>query len=295
MTGKMPHIVQYQGSKRALAPRILAFMPERFGGLVEPFAGTAAVSIAAAHGRRTDRFRVNDINGPLMEMLRCAVENPRELIAGYERLWNEQFDFGENHMRHFNVVRERFNGGEKTPENMLYLLARCVKGSVRYDRDGNFNQSPDRRRHGTRPDTLADNVLAVSALLKGKAAFTSLDYREILETAKREEIVYMDPPYRGVCDSRDSRYLSGIDPDEFAGALETLDRRGIRYIVSYDGTSGGKRYGEDLPSGLRCRKFMLAAGLSGQGTLLGRRAATYEALYVSEELMGDGRFPADGL
>jgi len=31
---------------------------------------------------------------------------------------------------------------------LLYLLDRCVKGAVRYNKEGWFNQSPDKRRLG---------------------------------------------------------------------------------------------------------------------------------------------------
>jgi DNA adenine methylase len=44
MNGSLPHIVQYQGSKRILAPQILKYMPTQFNRLLEPFAGMAAQS-----------------------------------------------------------------------------------------------------------------------------------------------------------------------------------------------------------------------------------------------------------
>ena len=53
MNGKIPHIVQYQGSKRVLAPQILQYMPERFNRLIEPFSGMAAISIATVHYLRS--------------------------------------------------------------------------------------------------------------------------------------------------------------------------------------------------------------------------------------------------
>ena len=45
---KFPQPIQYQGSKRLLAPLILRYVPEDAARLVEPFAGTGALSIAAA-------------------------------------------------------------------------------------------------------------------------------------------------------------------------------------------------------------------------------------------------------
>lgn len=180
MRGKVPHIVQYQGSKRILAPQILQYMPVKIDRLIEPFSGMAAISIATAYEGRAEEFLINDLNAPLINMLQEAVERPQTLIEDYSSIWEEQFTYGEEHVQHFYDVRDRFNNGEKTPANMLYLLARCVKGAVRYGKNGNFNQSPDKRRHGTNPRTLASNVYEISHLLKGKAKFKALDYHFML-------------------------------------------------------------------------------------------------------------------
>jgi DNA adenine methylase len=165
------------------------------------------------------------------------------------------------------------------------LLARCVKGAVRYNADGLFNQSPDKRRMGTRPATMRSNILGVSSLLQGKSRFSSLDYRVVLDQAVVGDLVYMDPPYQGVCGERDSRYFSGIDHQEFVLALEGLNARGISYIVSYDGRRGNKTFGESLPSYLELSHVELDAGRSSQSTLLGRDERTYESLYLSSALM----------
>jgi DNA adenine methylase len=121
MNGKTPHIVQYQGSKRLLASQILAYMPQSFNRLVEPFSGMAAISIAAAQEQRVDRFVVNDINEPIVKLLRAAVETPSELIRRYTDTWNEQFEFADGHIQHFYYIREKFNSGEREAANMLYL------------------------------------------------------------------------------------------------------------------------------------------------------------------------------
>ena len=43
-----PQLVQYQGSKRKLAPQILPYMPQSIDRLVEPFSGMAAITVAVA-------------------------------------------------------------------------------------------------------------------------------------------------------------------------------------------------------------------------------------------------------
>ena len=161
MNGKVPHIVQYQGSKRKLAPQILQYMPKKFNRLIEPFSGMAAISIATAIEQRADSYVINDLNKVLVEILKEAIENPSQLASDYRRIWDEQFLYGDNHVEHFYVVRDRFNNGQETPANLLYLIARCVKGAVRYGGNGKFNQSPDKRRHGTNPDTVSYTHLDV--------------------------------------------------------------------------------------------------------------------------------------
>lgn len=284
MRGRMPHIVQYQGSKRILAPQILRYMPERFDRLLEPFSGMAAISIAVASSNRCNAYIINDINEPLIKLLQEAIENPQKLIEAYTTVWSGQFNHKDGHIQHYYNVREKFNNGDKTAENMLYLLARCVKGSVRYGKAGNFNQSPDKRRHGANPQKLAVNLYDISQLLKGKATLLSQDYHKILEMALPGDIVYMDPPYQGVSNTRDNRYLAGVSFEEFVDALYVLNRKGIDYLISYDGECGGKEYGVELPKRLQCKKILLNAGLSSQATLLGKKQTTFEALYVSKGL-----------
>ena len=284
MNGNVPHIVQYQGSKRILAPQILRFIPSKFNRLVEPFAGMAAITIAVARQNRADNYLVNDLNAPLVAILKSAIETPIELYSEYAKVWNEQFVYLGGSVEHFYKVREDFNHGQQTPANMLYLLARCVKGSVRYGNNGQFNQSPDKRRNGTSPQTLKANVMAISYYLKGKTTFMSKDYREVLNEAKEGDVVYMDPPYQGVSNVRDNRYYSGIDFYDFVEAVDNLNCRGIDFLISYDGKCGDKQYGEDLPEELGLQKVMLNAGLSSQSLLLGKKEITYEALYVSKGL-----------
>ena len=155
---------------------------------------------------------------------------------------------------------------------------------MRYCKNGNFNQSPDKRRHGTNPKNIADNVYAISSLLKGKAFFSALDYRKIFDMAQPGDLVYMDPPYQGVSNTRDNRYYSGLGYDEFAESIELLNKKNVDYIISYDGECGNREYGQDLPESLNCTKYLLNAGLSSQATLLGKKDVTFESLYVSENI-----------
>ncbi|MBD2299661.1 DNA adenine methylase [Nostoc sp. FACHB-190] len=277
----LPHPIQYQGSKRKLASVILNFLPNKVERFLEPFAGTAAISIAVASKHISQSFWLNDINKPLIELLELIVERPEEIISAYSNIWNEQH---HDSIKHYFEVRENFNQ-TNDPKLFLYLLARCVKGSVRYNSDGLFNQSPDKRRKGTQPDKMRKNIEGVSALLKDKCRFTSLDYREVLAEAKSSDFVYIDPPYQGVCGNRDSRYFSGINFDDFVLILEQLNQRGVAFAISYDGKRGTKTFGLPLPKELGLKKIEIEVGRSSQATLLGREEITIESLYLSPNIL----------
>ena len=281
----LPHPIQYQGSKRNLASDILRFLPGKVEQFLEPFAGTAAVSVAVAFRHISQRFWLNDLNKPLIELLELIVEKPSEIIHTYIDVWNDQ---NHDSVSHYFEIREKFNQ-TSDPKLFLYLLARCVKGSVRYNSEGLFNQSPDKRRKGTHPDKMRKNIEGVSVLLKGKCQFTSFDYREVLAIAKSSDFIYMDPPYQGVCGNRDSRYFSGIHFDDFVSAIEDLNRRKVAFAISYDGRLGSKAFGTPLPEELGLKKIEIEVGRSSQATLLGREEITVESLYLSPSLQR-GRF-----
>jgi DNA adenine methylase len=247
---------------------------------VEPFAGTAAISIACAIRERANSYWINDLNKPLADLLGLIINHPNEIAEFYKTLWNQQ---KADSIEHYYRVREDFNRSGD-PKLFLYLLTRCVKGSVRYNSDGLFNQSPDKRRNGTLPKTMRENIFGVASLLKGKTIISSLDYKDVLLNVHDDDVVYMDPPYQGVCGDRDSRYYSGILFDEFATALSELNTRSIRYAVSYDGRTGNKTFGTRLPASLSLTLIELEAGFSSQATLLNRKAITVESLYLSPRL-----------
>lgn len=275
-----PHPFQYQGSKRNLAGAILEYFPEKPGRLIEPFAGSAAISIAAASKNLTDRFLLNDLNMPLIELLQQIVEKPKETSDSYEEIWNAQFLDSENH---YYQIRKEFNN-LRNPVLFLYLLSRCVKGAVRYNSEGQFNQSPDKRRFGTRPSTLRKSLFSISSLLKGKTVFSSVGYEELNSVITTNDLVYMDPPYEGVCGNRDSRYFSGISRNTFVDFLSELNQKNIMYVVSYDGRTGDKVFGNHLPEHLNLKRVEVNAGRSSQSTLFGKSEVTYESLYISKPL-----------
>ena len=275
-----PHPIPYQGSKRQLAERIINFMSGPIATLIEPFAGSAAITIATAKAGRAERFLMGDSLTPLLSLWTQILSRPAQLADAYESLWVGQ---ATDPRTFYNQVRAQFNT-DGDPAKLLYLLARCVKNAVRFNPRGEFNQSPDHRRLGMRPEKMRREISGASGLLAGRAETCSGDYEATLARATKRDLVYMDPPYQGTSDGKDKRYAEQLDRDRFIKALDRLNARGVRYIVSFDGRCGDRVYGEALPASLGLHHIEMEAGVSSQATLSGRHEMTVESLYLSPNL-----------
>ncbi|MCL2848768.1 MAG: DNA adenine methylase [Micrococcales bacterium] len=276
----VPHAIPYQGSKRALAHAIIPLLPDDTTTLYEPFAGSAAVSVAAMHARRVGSVQISDANEPLVALWSYLLTAPQALADGYEQLWYDQLD---DPRAYYNRVRDTFNQTH-SPVHFLYLLARCVKAAVRYNQRGEFNQGADQRRLGAKPHAMRDRLQRTSAVMRHTTACAG-DYRPVLLGAAASDVVYMDPPYEGVSQARDTRYLQGLRRTEFEQTLGEAVRIGVSFMVSYDGTTGGKQYGAPLDPGLGMAHLHLCAGRSSQSTLNGAADETTESLYLSPALV----------
>ncbi len=277
---KIPHPIPYQGSKRRLAPWILSFFPAHVDRLVEPFAGSAAVSLAVAYHGMADRFVVNDAHEPIADLWREITLRPEELSQNYATLWQEQLG---RRRQYYDAVRDRFNE-TRQPDLLLYLLARCAKGAVRYNAKGHFNNSPDNRRNGATPRAMRRRIMGASSLLRGRTRVDANDYTTVVDRCGPSDLIYMDPPYQGVGGVKDPQYAVKFDHGQFRDVLTGLNRKGCMFAVSYDGRTGAKTFGKPLPERLRLIHLEIPAGRSTQDTLTGGKRCTYQSLYLSPAL-----------
>ena len=132
-----------------------------------------------------------------------------------------------------------------------------------------FNNSPDKRRRGARPEEMRRRLLAVHGLPAGRTRLTSWRYEKVLRECTPADLVYMDPPYQGTCGRRDRRYWGEFSHSRLCDELEKLDRRHVPFVLSYDGRLGRRTYGRDLPESLGLRRIVIRAGRPAQSMLLG--------------------------
>ena len=113
----------------------------------------------------------------------------------------------------------------------------CVNGITRFNDDGRFNNSFHLSRKGMDPRQFEPSVRAWHARIQG-VRFVCQDYAETVSAASPGDFVYLDPPYAG----NRQRYIHNLDLDRFFGVLESLNRRGARWALSFDGRAAEGLY-----------------------------------------------------
>ena len=155
---------------------------EQYTRLIEPFAGSAAVTLAAAYHQKFARFVLGDKLEPLIVLWQSIIENPDPIADEYEALWHRERN---RPIDEYYKIRNEFNQ-DQHPAKLLYLLARCVKNAVRFNPAGEFNQSPDKRRSGTRPDSMRKELTSAHRLLDGRAEAVCADFLDLFQTPNPE-------------------------------------------------------------------------------------------------------------
>lgn len=264
----IPVLIKWTGSKRPQAHEIRHHIPEH-RRYFEPFLGGGSLLYLAGSPGAV----ASDIYEPLIDLWKAFQANPRLVVDNYEHQWNH---LQNNLPGYFYEVRDRFNR-EPNPLDLNFLVRTCVNGIIRFNQKGEFNNSFHLSRKGMKPEGFAKVVQAWSPVLRD-VTFECRDYEEALADAQEGDFVYLDPPYAG----NNMRYTSDLDLERFFIQLEALNRRNIKWCLSFDGKRGGTDLSHPVPDDLYQRKLLIANGNSAVGKVLnGPLELVQESLYLN--------------
>jgi len=214
-----------------------------------------------------------DIYLPLIELWQHIQRSPTRVSRNYRVQWQQ---LQQNLPAYFYAVRKRFNC-EKNPLDLNFLMRTCVNGIVRFNGAEEFNNSFHLSRPGMNPDRFDDIVHHWSQRIAA-VQFLCADYTQIVDQAGREDFVYFDPPYAG----NKQRYTADLDLARFFSKLETLNQRGVRWALSFDGLRGGRDLTHPVPKSLYRRSVSLDSGNSAVNKVLnGPVEMVSEMLYLN--------------
>jgi DNA adenine methylase len=248
--------LKWAGNKFQVLPRILAQLPAG-SALLEPFAGSAAVSLNSNH----PRFVINDVNPDLITLYR-TLQAQGEAFIGYAR---SLFTPGNNTEAAYYALRERFNRSTEPTERaalFLYLNRHGYNGLCRYNAAHGFNVPFGRYRGPYFP------LAEMHAFIRRAAAaeFTCVDFETAMDRAEPGQVVYADPPYVPLnATANFTAYSSGgfsaAEQTALAHKARALAARGVSVLISNHDTE----FTRDLYTGARISAFQVQRFISCKG------------------------------
>jgi len=242
-------VIKWSGSKRPVAKTLSEYFV--FGDTYfEPFVGGGAMMPYA----KCNKGIAGDVIPELIELWSVIKNDPILVSDEYEKRWKELQEDGPDV---YYRVRDSFNETRNCCD-FLFITRTCVNGMIRFNDAGDFNNSFHLSRPGINPDTLRKIIFEWSDCIS-KFEFLNSDYRETLEQVKKNDFVFLDPPYGGTKD----RYLkSSFDLKSFYEELDRLNSIGARWMLTFDGSAGSREYSYAPPEDLYKKKFLINTGKS---------------------------------
>lgn len=185
--------LRWAGGKTQLLPKIEAAWPDSFGTYYEPFLGGASVFLAL----RPIPALLSDLNSDLINCYGWVQVDANGVLADFDDLEREYL--GANVAKRqviYYRTRELFastpTGSRVRAATFLFLNKTCWNGLWRVNQQGHFNvphgQLKSRRLLEQR------DLRSAADALRG-ADLRASDYKEVLLNVKKDDLVYLDPPY----------------------------------------------------------------------------------------------------
>lgn len=236
--------VKWAGGKTQLTERMYRYFPKSFNKYFEPFLGGGAVFFYLTY-KRPPPFPaiLSDVNHDLINAYEVIRDNMDELI---KRLTKRQIDFRkvpDNKVaksEFYNKIRSNPPNIDQEPVEranwFIFLNKTCYNGLYRVNSEGKFNVP-----YGDYPNATLfeeENLRNIHTLLNRKdIEIFWKDYAIVLlENAKEDDFVYLDPPYYSENNKGFTGYNASLftkeDQRKLADVVRTLAERGCKVALS---------------------------------------------------------------
>lgn len=224
--------IKSQGIKTKLVPWIMEVAPRVTGRWIEPFLGTGVVAFNTNYKKAI----LNDINPHIIKFYKGIQQKEITSLLMKQYLERE----GEllkkaanNGYEHYLKVRKRFNDGEFSPYDFIFLSRAGFNGMMRFGSKGNWNipfcKKPERfaQAYITK---ITNQIAAVSQVIQPEPNWTfyNRSFCDIISMATENDIIYCDPPYYG----RHVDYYNGWTEKDEECLFDLLKNTKAKFVLS---------------------------------------------------------------
>lgn len=229
---KIKPFIQWVGGKREMIPQYEKFIPKKFRSYYEPFLGGGAMFFHL----KPIKAILSDNNLELIKTYEGVRDNPERVINILKELKskhsNDLYQKIRNMDREISIFHKLDNAS--IAARMIYLNQTCFNGLYRVNQKGQFNVPIGSSLNRLICDEAT--IKAVSKILKDVTIKES-DFNTILHNAKKNDFIYLDPPYYPVSAYSDfTRYTKEKfykeDQIRLKNEIDRLNKVGCKIMLS---------------------------------------------------------------
>jgi DNA adenine methylase len=206
--------------------------PKVSGRWIEPFLGTGVVAFNA----RYKKAILNDTNPHIINFYKGVQEKTitAPLMQRYLEQEGQMLSNAENNgYEHYLKVRSRFNSGEFSPFDFIFLSRAGFNGMMRFGSKGNWNipfcKKPNRfaQAYITK---IINQLSAVAQIIQPEPDWTFFNHSfvDIIPLADENDLIYCDPPYYG----RHVDYYNGWTEQDEDTLYRLLSSTKAKFVLS---------------------------------------------------------------
>jgi DNA adenine methylase len=224
--------IRWAGGKQNIIKDLVECLPKDFKErrYFEPFLGAGSMFFAI----QPAQAYLSDINVHLINSFN-AVRNSPETLHKYLLIYKR--NTSEKHYYH---IRDEFNSNIhknsiKQAARFIYLIQTCFNGIYRVNKLGYYNVPYGNKKNIHLPSL--SELVKRGRLLKSAHIFTC-SYEEILTKIKKNDLIYIDPPYPPLNGtSCFAHYYKNkfdkTDHEKLSIFTHQLDQLGCKVMISY--------------------------------------------------------------
>lgn len=228
--------IKSQGIKTKLVPWINDLVSKsgvdiNTSNWIEPFFGTGVVGFnSIVKGSHI----VGDTNPHIIrfyQMLQTGEITEQKMYSYLEREGALLSAAEENGYQHYKYVRDRFNR-EGNPLDFIFLSRAGFNGMMRFNKKGDWNIPFCKKPERFAPayiTKICNQVAGVRRIISaGDWSFDNVSFKETIEKASENDIIYCDPPYYG----RYVDYYNGWTEEDERCLYNLLKNTRAKFILS---------------------------------------------------------------
>ena len=229
LNGAARPFLKWAGGKGKLVREILRLVPRSYSRYLEPFLGGGALFFSLC----PEVAILSDSNQELMNCYEVVRDHCEALIDELDKLTKLPY----NEETYYEIRKWKLPADQKIKlaARMIYLNRTAFNGLYRVNQSGNFNTPFGKYEKLSLPPEKV--FLAASKLLQ-KAVLMTDDFEKVLiGSARKNDFVYLDPPYPAVGKYSDfnrytKNFFSEKDHSRLSERVRELDEMGCTFVLS---------------------------------------------------------------